>query len=332
MAKVRKDARPLFCTLTYPNEWFFDPELWKTHLDNFAKRLLRRYPNGGAIWKLEMQQRGAPHFHPFVFGIEDSEPALEEFREWLSQAWFEIVGSNDLKHLLAGTGVERLRTMGGAIRYVSGYASKEDQTWQGGENVGRYWGVIAEAKIPWGEPEKIKLSVEQSKLVRRTLRRYILALNREHRIRFIGKQIRLSAEDVRGCGWFEGKREFFTKHIRRCGGKTLPKLRLRNTDNLNVFLDADFWAEKLPKLLSLIPPPHLFSKSSSAADMLSSKVGHSAADDSNPYTVKFRQRQGFAEFMTAVRNVFPDAVVVGKAGVNSASPEHLRVVSPGSSK
>jgi hypothetical protein len=214
--------------------------------------------------------------------------------------------------------------MGGAIRYVSGYASKEDQTWQGGENVGRYWGVITEANIPWGEPEKIELSVEESKLVRRTLRRYILALNRERRIRFTGKQIRLSAEDVKGCGWFEGKREFFTKQIRRCGGKTLPKLRLRNTDNLNVFLNAEFWAEKLPKLLSLTPP-RLFSKSSSAVDMLSSKLGHSAGGDANPYAVKFKQRQGFAEFMTALRNVFPNAVVVGKAGVNSAKPEQLRV-------
>jgi len=127
MANVRKEARPLFCTLTYPNDWVFDPEVWKVHLDNFAKRLLRRYANVGAIWKLERQERGAPHFRPFVFGIEDSKPALNEFREWLSQAWFEIVGSNDPKHLLAGAGVERLRTMGGAIRYVSGYASKEDQ-------------------------------------------------------------------------------------------------------------------------------------------------------------------------------------------------------------
>jgi hypothetical protein len=55
--------------------------------------------------------------------------------------------------------------------------------------------------------------------------------------------------------------------------------------------------------------------------MLSSKLGHSAADESNPYTVKLKQRQGFAEFMTAVRNVFPNAVAVGKASVNSARPE-----------
>ena len=111
--------------------------------------------------------------------------------------------------------------------------------------------------------------------------------------------------------WFEGKREFFTKHIRRCGGKTLPKLHLRNTDNLNVFLNADFWAEKLPKHISLTPP-RLSTKLSSAADMLSSTFGHSGADESNRYTVKFKQREGFAEFMTAVRNVFPNAVVVGK--------------------
>jgi hypothetical protein len=164
--------------------------------------------------------------------------------------------------------------------------------------------VIAEPNIPWGDPEKIELSVQESKLVRRTLRHYIRATNRERRIRFIGKQIALSADEVKRCGWFDGKREFFTKHIRRCGGKTLPKLHLRNTDNLNVFLNADFWAEKLPKLISLAPP-RLSTKLSSAADMLSSNFGQSGADESNRYTVKFKQREGFAEFMTAVRNVFP---------------------------
>jgi hypothetical protein len=66
--------------------------------------------------------------------------------------------------------------------------------------------------------------------------------------------------------------------------------------------------------------------------MLSSKLGHSAADELNLYTVKFKQRQGFAEFMTAVRNVFPNALILGKAGVNSVRPEQLRVVLLDSSK
>ena len=56
--------------------------------------------------------------------------------------------------------------------------------------------------------------------------------------------------------------------------------------------------------------------------MLSLQLEHSAADESNPYTVKFKQRQDFAEFMTATRNVFPNAVAAGKAGVNSARPQN----------
>src|SRR6266481_895579 len=85
---------------------------------------------------------------------------------------------------------------------------KRGPTWQSGEKVGRYWGVIAEPNIPWGDPEKIELSVEESKLVRRPLRHYIRATNRERRIRFIGKQIALSADEVKRCGGLRGSGSF----------------------------------------------------------------------------------------------------------------------------
>jgi hypothetical protein len=113
---------------------------------------------------------------------------------------------------------------------------------------------------------------------------------------------------------------------------------------------AEQWTEN-PRVGGSIPPPAILlmggevdrafishSYSSSLHQIIVSD-GHAlpqarafATDESNPYTTKFKQRERFAEFMTAVRNVFPNVVVVGKAGVNSARPEQLQVVSPGSSK
>jgi hypothetical protein len=62
---------------------------------------LRRYSKGrcGAIWKLELQDRGAPHFHLLIFGLRYLPAAL------LARRWYEIVGSGDVNHLSAGTSV-----------------------------------------------------------------------------------------------------------------------------------------------------------------------------------------------------------------------------------
>ncbi|SPQ02025.1 hypothetical protein NBG4_860010 [Candidatus Sulfobium mesophilum] len=79
--------------LTYPSEHPFDGKVVKRDIDAFSKRLTRM----GMIvtWVLEFQLRGAPHIHMLVKGKIN--------KQWLSEAWYEIVGSKDEKHLKAGT-------------------------------------------------------------------------------------------------------------------------------------------------------------------------------------------------------------------------------------
>lgn len=206
---------PLFVHLTYPAEFAEDPTIYKSHLDNFALRLLRRFPESGFIWKLEFQKRGAPHFHLFVWGIGDREP----FKPWLSQAWYETVGSGDLKHLAAGTRVERIQSRKKAMAYCSGYASKDDQT-KPGEYVGRYWGACQRENIPWAKLVHVEVTEKQAKGVRRTMRRFTLASLREGFLR------------------------------RRKLGIKGPKPRIRNNDNIVAFLDGSFWLKRLAKLLT----------------------------------------------------------------------------------
>lgn len=246
IASVRRSELPYFLTLTYPAEWTWDAELWKRQLKIFSQRFIRRFPTAGFIWKLEFQERGAPHFHPFVWGISESE-GFRAIIEFVSEAWFEVVGSGDQKHFIAGTRAEKIRTAMGAMRYVSGYASKSDQTLPG-RKVGRYWGVVARKNIPWGQPETIALNQAESKLMLRTVRRYIQSVNRETRIRRVARQVGLKPSQLISFGhWFERGDINWGKRLRAAGGRLPQKLRLRNLRSMNVFLDAEFWAGKLPK-------------------------------------------------------------------------------------
>jgi hypothetical protein len=247
IASVCRAEPPLFCTLTYPAEWIWDAKLWKRHLKIFSQRFLRRWQTAGFIWKLEFQQRGAPHFHPFFWGI--GEDQLRDLRHWISDVWNEIAGDGDPNHLLAGTSVERMRNPGAAIRYVSGYTSKTDQT-RPGEKVGRYWGVVGSSRIPWGEPEIIHLDEAQTRQFVRTARRYLRAVNRQSRIKRVARLVGLRPDELSRCSWFTRRRTFnWGKHLRQCGQRMPPKLRIRNLRSMNLFLHADVWLRKAPWVL-----------------------------------------------------------------------------------
>jgi hypothetical protein len=61
----------------------------------------------------------------------------------VSRNWFGVVGSGDFAHYLAGTRVERLRTIKGAFAYAGKrYMAKKEQMPVMEEKPGRYWGVI----------------------------------------------------------------------------------------------------------------------------------------------------------------------------------------------
>lgn len=153
---IRLDAElPLFITLTYPMS-FPEPKQAKKHLDTFFKRLARAFPAHGSIWKLEPQERGAPHFHILTWGCE-----LEKIRAWLPLAWHEIAGNGDRLHLLwhegkLGNGnrhcVQQVRTWRGVWSYASKYLGKTFDVAGWSEKwTGRFWGVIHRGHIPFGE-------------------------------------------------------------------------------------------------------------------------------------------------------------------------------------
>lgn len=171
-------------TLTYPHEFPSGGRETKEHLRRFLQELQRSdrrrpdrhssEPPHSAFWFLEFQGRGAPHYHIFV-----NRPVN---KAWCSRTWYNIVNSEDIRHLHAGTRCEDLfRGRAGTISYASKYAAKAEQkdVPSGFEKVGRFWGVYgcritlaADTFINRADQEVYEV-IQANKKVKTTLQRMI---------------------------------------------------------------------------------------------------------------------------------------------------------------
>lgn len=211
IAKVKRDrALPVFVTLTFP-DIFPEPEEAKKCLWAFIKRLRRAFPRVGLIWKLEPQERGAPHFHLLVWGV-----FFQQLQNFTPEAWYEVAGGGDPWHLawhkgLCGNGnvhcVQRVRSFEGVWSYAAKYLGKTfekagwDKKW-----TGRYWGVVGPQNIPFGELCELDITAPNAYTLMRYQRRFI------NRVR---------------------------------PGEKKKRARKSNSRSLTIFCDASQWAERL---------------------------------------------------------------------------------------
>lgn len=110
-ARIEWPRRPLaLITLTYPRHFSADPDDWKEHLRRFSIAWARRFGEPLlALWAMEFQQRGAPHFH--LAAVLPSRVALDDvtdprtrlvekgLRTWIAETWYELAGHGDIRHL-----------------------------------------------------------------------------------------------------------------------------------------------------------------------------------------------------------------------------------------
>lgn len=69
-----------FLTLTFSG--FPTPDKAKVIFQTFLKRLHRKYPRASAVWRVEMQKRGSPHFHLIIFNMPyTKQPTLQKWWE-----------------------------------------------------------------------------------------------------------------------------------------------------------------------------------------------------------------------------------------------------------
>ncbi len=195
---------PYFITLTYPSSWPPSARTWKAHLRALRERMIRRYGRFPAIWRLEFQKRGAPHFHllawaeipasvvdpdikeAFLSGRLTKEKALlRQLQLDISTWWYEVVGSGDPRHLSAGTRCELPRSWRAVNFYVSKYVAKPEKLQAGVESPGRFWGLWYRDLLPI-DPVESSLTWEQFFKARRVLHRYSGRRSHRSRIQSVG--------------------------------------------------------------------------------------------------------------------------------------------------
>jgi hypothetical protein len=135
--------------------------------------------NVAVLWRLEPQQRGAPHFHLLVFGVQFIS------YKWVAKVWAEITSGN----AATCSRVEKVRSWRGAMSYASKYLGKnldggEFATPEGDviDEVGRHWGVMGRKHLPatWVAYTVVKEAFHR---IRRAMVAQKRSKGRHHRIK-----------------------------------------------------------------------------------------------------------------------------------------------------
>jgi hypothetical protein len=96
------------------------------------------------------------------------------FFDWVSLAWYHVVGSHNVDHFLAGCRVESIRTWGGVLSYCAKYMSKSDsENFMADVAFGRSWGIHNRANMPWAKMIELPLSDDVGVRLRRVACRYL---------------------------------------------------------------------------------------------------------------------------------------------------------------
>ncbi len=158
LASLTKSGPIIFITLTYAAS-FPEPMKAKEHLRALLERIRRLAPEASGIWRLEFQERGAPHFHLIFFNL----PYLD--KKLLNTIWGEIIGkefwdtSKD-EPRQPFTRIEAIRHPRKVMAYVSKYVAKSEDAGGGfnslpylhaNQDLGRLWGVFNSKALPWAE-------------------------------------------------------------------------------------------------------------------------------------------------------------------------------------
>jgi len=134
------DTPPLFVTLTYHHGHENDPRSTKSHLHNFLVQLRNYDPDVQFIWRIELQKRGAPHYHIIIFpSIRNTKCTTEHYFSQIRFLWHSIGDPKSRKHEQYGCLIKTVRSYREACNYMSKYIAKP--LVKDSEDVeGKHWG------------------------------------------------------------------------------------------------------------------------------------------------------------------------------------------------
>lgn len=152
LSSIRNLKSAYFITLTYPGLYLSNPERVKRDIDVLVKRLKRRWPVVGYMWRMELKKRLsgasqgqiAPHYHLIITGVMDNKGTVST---WMRENWGQIsrhgyqYSTDEIRdHSAHGTDVKAVENEKHAMWYVSKYAAKVDETDHGEMHPhGRHW-------------------------------------------------------------------------------------------------------------------------------------------------------------------------------------------------
>jgi hypothetical protein len=125
------------------------------------------------MWKQELQERGAVHFHLVLYGV--TEETRRSAQRWIAQQWNELIcvrssAEDRAKHLWwhlrdgsARSGrynpkddnMQEVRDFAG---YFAKYLGKDEKAQAARDPIpGRWWGKVNKQNIPWAEMKELEL-------------------------------------------------------------------------------------------------------------------------------------------------------------------------------
>jgi hypothetical protein len=168
---IKKIELPYFVLLTFP-ENYPDVPTSKKMFRALVMRIKRHWPTAAVFWKMEPQERGAAHFHCFIWNVN-----LDQLQANIPVWWYQIAGQGDINHLHFHCGllpgsqhcVQEIRSWNGVMFYATKYFSKNcEADW---DRPGRFWGIIGREFVPWAQKVDVKLTVHQADILIRYMRR-----------------------------------------------------------------------------------------------------------------------------------------------------------------
>lgn len=173
-----------FVTLTFGERFPSAKDAYR-YLRAFHKRLERIFPGcrPSCIWRKELQERGAPHFHLLYFDLPYlhkwvlQRVWMEVIQEFITPAeWGRYCGSLEKgSHQGIFTRIEGVNSWRKAVGYVTKYMTKRDSACgldyeayraagmanDEGEYLssGRMWGCFNEDGLPWADVKRYRVEV-----------------------------------------------------------------------------------------------------------------------------------------------------------------------------
>jgi len=165
------DFPPLFVTLTYHYGHLNNKKSTKSELHNFLVQLRNYDPDVQFIWRIELQKRGAPHYHLLIFpGQGESKCAREHYISIVRHIWHEIADPNSKAHGKYGCLIKTVRSYREACIYLSKYIAKVPEGLDDIE-VGKHWGNSR--KLPVKMKKRIGMWDDEAKIIIRKILKWM---------------------------------------------------------------------------------------------------------------------------------------------------------------